>query len=183
MTCQDFFDVHLNNNDKCKLLQKEPSKYTWQLESASKFSPHPVQDEEPLIRQIISPIHLDTDSKTLKPTAFDDVFNKGLSVNRSHLITSEAQVIDAASLKTKVFNITNPEKPQRKLHALTKFVAINIRTLTDYENNFGLGIYDTALERDSSHADICHISVDNKQNQRSIRSKLLDLANQNLTVI
>ena len=183
MTCQDFFDVHLHNNDKCKLLQKERDKYAWQQETASRFSPLPVQDEESLIRQIISPIHLDNDSKTLKPTAFDDVFNKGLSVNRFNFITNEAQVIGAASLKTKAFNAINPAKPQRELHALTRFFAVNIRSLTDYENKFGLGIYDTALELDSSHADICHVSIDSKQNQRSIRSKLLDLANKNLTVI
>lgn len=182
MTCQEFFDAHLHNKDKCKLLQKEASKYSWQLESASKFSPAPVDGDEKLLRQIISPIHLENDSKTIKPTAFDDVFNKGLSVNRNQYIASEAKVVDSALLKIKSYNEANIEKPQRGLHGLAGFISIEIREIKDYEDNLALGVYDTALESDASHADICHITEDNKQNQRSVRSKLVDLANKDLTL-
>lgn len=182
MTCQEFFDTHLHNKDKCKLLQKEASKYSWQLESASKFSPAPVHDNEKLLRQLISPIHLEIDSKTIKPTAFDDVFNKGLSVNRGQYVFSELQVVDSALLKIKSYNLANIGKPQRDLHGLAGFISMEIRGIKDFESNLALGVYDTALESDASHADICHITEDNKMNQRSIRSKLVDLANKQLTM-
>ena len=182
MTCQEFFDAHLNNKEKCKQLQKEASNFEWQLQSASKYSPAPVQDDEKLLRQIISPIHLEFDFKTIKPTAFDDVFNKGLSVNRIQHIASEAAVMNSALLNIEFYNEANSEKPQRNLHGLAEFVSLEIREIKDFENKLALGVYDTALESDASHADICHITEDNKKNQRSIRSKLLDLANKRLTI-
>lgn len=182
MTCQEFFDTHLHNKTKCKLLQQEVSKYLWQSEVASKFSPAPVQNDEELIRQIISPIHLEANSSTIKPTAFDDVFNKGMSVNRQQYVESAGRIVETAQLKIQSYNDTNIDKPQRGLYALASFISSEIREVKDYEDNFALGVYDTALESDISHADICHITQDNKQNQRSIRSKLVDLANKHLSL-
>ncbi len=82
MTCQEFFEKHRGDNDKCKHLQKEPLRIEWQKETASKHSPKPVSDAEDLSRQVFSPIHIDIDSKSLKPSALSDAENKGLSVFR-----------------------------------------------------------------------------------------------------
>jgi hypothetical protein len=174
MNCLEFFTFHSNNRDKCKELQKQAAKIQWQLESASIFSPSIVTDEEMLIRQIILPIHLENDLKTIRPTALDDVFDKGLSVNRLNYKSIE-DISDTASKRAQEYNEQYREKPQRSLHSLIAFLTSEVRKLLDHENNIALGVYDTALEQDNSHGDICHL-ISGKQSQRSIRSKLLDIA-------
>jgi hypothetical protein len=82
MDCLDFFKINASNADKCKLLQDNPQQaLDWELAcSASEYSPGRVQDCEILHRQIFHPIHLDDETGKLKPAAFDDASNKGLSV-------------------------------------------------------------------------------------------------------
>jgi hypothetical protein len=182
MNCIEFFSQNSTNIQKCKLLQdiQEDTLLTWELETASEHSPCPVKDTEYLYRQIISPIHYDEETNTLTPTAFDDASNKGLSVNRESYATEE-QISCMAYERVNSFNISNPDKPQRTFSGIVRFFCNDVRQITikmqqDLYPIRGFCVYDTALEYDESHSDICQI-VKNKAHGRSARSKLRDLAN------
>jgi hypothetical protein len=182
MNCIEFFSLNSSNTQKCKLLQdiQEVILLSWELETASEHSPCPVKDTEYLYRQIISPIHYDEETNTLTPTAFDDASNKGLSVNRESYITEE-QVTGMAYGRVNSFNISNPDKPQRKFSGIVRLFCNDVRQITikmeqDLYSTRGFCVYDTALDYDRSHSDICQI-VKSKAHGRSARAKFRDLAN------
>lgn len=179
MSSKEFFEKHSNNPSKCEHLNKEPLRLVWQNEPASKYSPGPVSDDENLCRQVFSPIHIDMDNKTLKPTALSDAENKGLSVFRlAH--TKESEIINAGHSKALNDNLAG--KPPRDFVATINMNAGEVRTIKNHEGKPGFGIYDTALEHQISHSDICHVEP-GKQSFRSIRSKLLEIVQKNLTLI
>lgn len=70
-----------SESSKCKAYRSEAEDCICEKESVSKYSPCAVQDNEDLIRQIYSPIHVDEDGR-LKPLAFEDASNRGMSVNK-----------------------------------------------------------------------------------------------------
>jgi len=74
MMCIDFFSQDRENTQICKLLQEisVETLLAWELQIASKHSPGPVRNEEVLYRQILNPIHYDTEANTFTPTAFND---------------------------------------------------------------------------------------------------------------
>ncbi len=55
----------------------------------SEHSPGPVSDGEFLIRHIFSPLHVDAETRTLRPQAFQDLWGAGLSVTRKDLVSRE----------------------------------------------------------------------------------------------
>ena len=181
MNCIEFFTQNSSNKDKCKLLQKEPQDklLAWELETASKYSPGPVSNAELLHRQIISPIHFDEETNSFTPMAFDDASDKGLSVNREPYITEE-QISCMARARVDSFNISNPDKKERSFSGIVHFLCNDVRQITvntaqGLSPIRGFCVYDTALEDDKSHSDICQIV--SKGDGRSARSKLRDLAN------
>ena len=186
MKCIDFFSQNYGNSQICKLLQEIPieKQLAWEREVASEHSSGPVGNEEILCRQIFSPIHYDRETNTLTSTAFDDVSNKGLSVNRWKY-TSKDQIDQAAISRAENHNILNPDKPQRTFNGAVRFVCKDIRSITvrteeDASPVRGCAVYDTADQNDRSHADICQI-VKNKAHARSVRLSIRDLANKFLS--
>lgn len=185
MTGIDFFKTNFGNLQICKLLQgeKEETLVAWELEKAMECSPCPVDNEEILIRQIFSPIHYDTESNTLTPTAFEDAANKGLSVNRLNY-SSEEEIHCLATDRANEYNVENTDRSPRSFAGIIQFICKDIRNITATVDNSilrGFVVYDTSDPNDISHADICQI-VKNKQAGRSIRSKIRDLANSYLAV-
>lgn len=184
MGCRSFFDENIGNATKCKLLQEisQDELNSWEVESASAFSPGVVENSEILYQQIVDPTHFDPVRQTLKPTAFQDSANKGLSVNRLKHSTF-ASLVQRGMSRAEEYNGRNPEKGIRSLWGFACFDAQEIRqiyTKSDNDVDFrGLFIFDTALADDISHADICQGVKGDKQG-RSIRSKLYDLAKKNL---
>ncbi len=151
----------------------------WELESASEYSPCPVTDEEILYRQILSPIHYDEETNTFTTAAFSDASSLGMSVNRIKY-TSEDHISRMAINRVEQHNESNPNK-QRSFSGTVCFVCGDIRQITvqnedDVKPLRGFCVYDTALEHDQSHADICEI-VKKKSHTRSIRLSIRDLAN------
>ncbi len=186
MNCIEFFKQNSSNKEKCKILQNEPQDklLAWELETASEHSPCPVSNTEFLFRQIISPIHFDEDTGQITSAAFDDASSIGLSVNRE-LYTNKENVSQMAKDRVDSFNQTNLHKPQRNFAGIVKFVCNDIRQITIHTNQSesplrGFCVFDTALEHDKSHSDICQI-VKSKGDGRSARSKLRDLANNFIT--
>ena len=178
--CIEFFSDNSENKEKCKLLQKmsQDILLSWERESASKYSPSPVRDEEILCRQIFSPTHYDEETQEFTSTAFDDASSIGMSVNRLDY-TSVDNVAQAANGRVTTHNESNLK--QRSFPGIIKLNCDDIRKITVQDEGSnpirGYCIYDTALEHDESHADICQIVKTKSQHGRSIRLKIRDIAN------
>lgn len=183
MTCRDFFTENAENSDRCKLLQQLPMEVilSFESESASEHSPGPVADDEHLWRQIINPTHFDAAANQLKVTAFSDVSDKGGSVNRGY--ADYDMLYAAAQERIAELNRKKPEM-NAELVGLVRLECAAVRSITTDINSPGLPIrgfivVDTALEGNESHADICQI-LSQRAQSRSVRSKLVDLANEYL---
>lgn len=180
--CSDFFTAHAADGERCKALQKldEATVLAWERESASEFSPGPVENNEVLYRQMLNPTHYDSVNNILKATAFSDTSDKGGSVNRANFQTYEHAVQAAAARVAQI----NERKADGAKVELWKIIELSsqdirgIRTLAqpDLPSRQAFAIFDTALEDAPSHADICQV-VSGSATGRSARSKLLDLAN------
>lgn len=123
----------------------------------SKYSPGVVDDSENLARQIYSPIHLDKDNK-INAAFFTDVFDKGLSTNR--MMHSNADKIHSSGQST-AKRIREERDPAR---AYIGFVSANtgdIRAILEEGLRRVYCVYDSSLEIDPSHADICMIRPEN----------------------
>lgn len=152
-------------SQKCKLLaDKHGEAIALEKISVSEFSPGPVVNEEYIARQIFSPIHIEDDN-SIKSTAFDDVTNKGLSVNRMMFV--EVDAIHSNGLEkekrdnAKAFESGRPEKANR---AYLGFIQAKVETVRDYydEDARVYSIYDSSLSSNREHADICMINQDTK---------------------
>jgi len=173
--CRDFFCAHLNDSNKVDALIQESDRIAWEGISASEHSPEPVANGEVLCRQLVQPIHFQEDG-SINPTAFDDVMNKGLSTDRlkyRDIAESRSEGVERAERHNAEF----PLKPQRELVALAKFNVSEVRSITAMNtNDRAVAVYDTALPANPAHADVCVVVEKTKENKRSIRSKLYDVA-------
>ena len=173
--CRDFFCAHTNDANKVDALIQESDRIAWEEISASEHSPKPVENSEVLCRQLVQPIHFQDDG-TIDPTAFEDVMNKGLSTDRlkyRDLAESRSEGVERAERH----NVDFPLKPRRELVALAKFNVAEIRGITAMNtSDRALAVYDTALPANPAHADVCVVAEKTKENKRSIRSKLYDVA-------
>jgi len=170
--CRDFFALNATNRDFVKGLQKTPNPVAWETLSASDHSPGPVQPGELLYRQVMHPIHVDVETRSLKPTAFDDAANKGLSVERlSHVALADIQQAgrDRAAAQRKL----GVSHADRKLHAVAELSADEIRAILDENQQRGFAIFDTANCENRAHADICQV-VSTRKSGRSVRSQLIE---------
>lgn len=180
--CADFFTEHETDKDRCKALQsiKAETLLAWEQECASEHSPGPVYNSEILYRQMLNPTHYDPVNKILKVTAFSDTSDKGGSVNRANHVT-KVEVLAAAQRRVAQINERKTPGSEVELWQLIELNCSDVRAIltpsnSEVPNSRAFGVYDTALEHDRSHADICQI-VSGKETGRSVRSKLLDLAN------
>lgn len=185
MGCREFFDANRGNPQKCKLLQEiAPGVLLqWEQESASEFSPGIVLDEEILYQQIVDPTHIAPSGEGLKPVAFQDSSNKGLSVNR--VIHSTVQILIQRGIeRAEKFNLENPMRPAKTLWGFAKFKTERVRQIiAEYVGQRAFYVYDTGNPDDPSHADICQCVKDvkqaakeTKQAVRGIRFSLYDMA-------
>lgn len=138
-----------------------------------------MNNEEFVYRQAPSPLFYDSLTGKLTPTAFDEVFNRGCSVDReSHASIDE--IYQRGFERVKKYNAENPEKPERIFSAVAKLSCAEVRSHV-LNGVRSMGIYDTALEENRSHAEICQLSQPSKASKRSIRSHLFSIA-QTLTL-
>jgi hypothetical protein len=181
--CRIFFELNAGNPKKVELLQLQDAKVGWENFSASSYSSHPVDIDENLARMVFNPIHIDAETGGLKPSAVSDVKDKGCSVNRLSLISIEQSIADAQAIAT-LKNNQHPEKPTRRVCGVAKLAVRDIRLILVGDMARAFGVYDTALENNRSHADICQlVSEKNKQQSRSARLQLFELVNRGLQTI
>ena len=117
----------------------------------------------------------------MKPTAFEDASDKGLSVNRMSYVGLEAVRV-MAEARAQYWNAQFPSKVQRTLVGYSDFSAKEVRSILTAvpAPHRALAIYDTAKPDYLSHADVCQI-VSSGQGGRSARSQMRELANGRLT--
>ena len=177
MDCKEFFQsTEGQGKEKCKSLwlKAEQELIAWESECASELSPGCVISSETVVRYWINPVHIDSDTGNLKPTAFADLSNKGLSVNRTSYTTLE-EVKKAAEIRVCDYNINNLDKPQRQLVSFSSFFVGTLREMVSTKTGCRLlAVYDTAKEDDLSHADVCLISGA-PEDSRSARAQLREL--------
>jgi hypothetical protein len=170
-SAKDFFNSPELAKEKCKKLAEDIDKsIEWESESVSDYSPGVVEDTEDIARQIFSPIHIDSDSGEVKTAAFDDVSNKGLSVNRKKFVTDCA----LHELGEKLAEKYNDSKPNsnRKYMGYVYARTENIR-LTMENKIRVFTVYDTALKEIPHHADVCMLLHDLDESQNPPLTKKL----------
>lgn len=169
-SAKDFFNNLDLSSTKCNYLAKNyEQSLEWEKESVSTYSIGIVEDNENLARNIFSPIHFDKETASINSLAFNDIFDKGLSVLRLNYIDYE-QVVSIGVEKVK--NDLKNGKVDRQYKGYIFVEASKIRDcIFDFKR--AMAIYDTALSNISSHADMCNISV-TKGNRNLLRIFLRD---------
>lgn len=156
---QTFFHDTAQSNEKCHFLTDNHAlSLLWEQESVSLHSPGIVQDEECLARNIYSPHQYDKETGDLTSLAFDDVFNKGLSVLRLDYANHDA-----------IVQIGQEKK--KETHAYHGYVTAPALLIRRYEmdKKRAMAIYDTATIENPIHADVCSINASSKGNKKLLR--------------
>lgn len=185
--CREFFEENRGNKEVCKKLQTLPEskQVAWELESASRYSPGIVANAEVLCRQVLDPTHFDRVSGTIKPTFFNDASDKGASCHRLSYTSVDA-VKEMMIARAAATNINPPATGRRSPIGYTTFEAGEVRSIQVATNlqlpvatRRGAVVYDTGLEEDRSHADVCQL-VAGRQEGMSVRAQLWKLAKDRL---
>lgn len=174
--CEEFFELNATNEKKVAELQKVEDAAAWQKLCASKYSPGIVLPEESIVRHITHPTFIQTETQKIKPTWFNDVTNRGFSSDRINH-TTLAAVADRARRRADEWNAKNQDKEPRTFHSLGKLEVARLRGI-ERDGRPALGIYDTALEDNAAHADVCQLIPDSRQTERSVRYEMYDMAQQ-----
>lgn len=176
MDGKEFFEKYKGDKEMCKHLQNFDvgTLKNWEAESVSQFSPGVITDDEIIYQQILDPTNLDDSKTSLKPMAFDTASSIGMSTNRL-VGASMADIILRGHARAKSYNDAYPSAPQRSLWGFVPIPVSSVRKIvSDFSNDRGLFVYDTATQHDPSHADICQ-TIKEPRNFRSIRFTLYDL--------
>ena len=149
-----------NSKDISKQLAKNQEKaLEWEQVKTSKYSPGIVKNDETVVRQIFSPIHVDEETGEVKTAAFDDASNKGLSVNR--LAHASPEDIHQSGEK----KADTDRKSGKEDRAYLGFVEADVEKIrSDLEDNTRVfTVYDTALKKAIHHGDVCTIKQNDCQ--------------------
>ncbi len=175
----EFFSEHLASQEISKRLQElEPSlPLEWEAATVSVLSPGPVGNGETLCRQLFDPLSFDFEKQEPTPTAFDDLNNKGLSVDRVEVAGREV-IVSLGQAKAAADNVKPTTTRPRQLIGLCELKCGWLREFVGATGQRILAVYDTAMEGRTSHADACQIVKDKKE-FRSARARLWEHAKSN----
>jgi hypothetical protein len=185
--CQEFFQRQRDPKELGPELRSlaHETILPWELQSASEQSPSSIQNDELLYRQMLDPVHWNSQKHEFTPGAFTDVDSIGMSVNRIKFTTLEDLACRALERVVKHKQIY-PERPPRTFLGFTVLRCFEIREqMLQTENGELLrlfGVFDTASLEDKSHADICRLSGKESDKLHKARAKsiLWELGNQYL---
>ncbi len=182
MTCQQFFEENKDDPQRCKKLQLVDAKkqIDWESETASKYSPNPVENDEVLCRQVLDPTHYDKVKGTIAPTFFDDASSKGASCHRLSLTTPE-KIEELTFARVSEQNKNPPNTGLRVAIGYAEISASEVRGdfLGAEPPRRGADAYDNDKSDDVSHADICQLAS-GKHEGRSVRAQLFMIAKDRL---
>ena len=150
---------------KCIKLQEQYDKaLEWENISVSILSPGRVANDEMVMRIVYVPLHIDPESEELKPNAFDDALDKGLSVNRVQYADMNAIEKNAIKLAESL----SQERTPREYQGYVEVNVADVRAEYEYQKRI-FAVYDTALEGDQGqcHADVCALLSTNQHQELS----------------
>lgn len=176
--CRDFFERHKGSSEKVPALQREPDALLWEALTASLHSPGVVASDEQVLRLSFQPLHIDPESRSLKPSAVSDAKDKGFSVDRLGHTTKEASIELG---RKRALDAIEQGRTPRELQAVSILSVALVRSIQIDESR-AFGVYDTAREDNRAHADIC-LLVPGKQQWRSARFSLLELCDASLEIL
>lgn len=154
---------------KCiELAKNYDNALTLEAISVRQYSPGIVQDSENIARQIFSPIHLDKDNK-VNAAFFNDAFDKGLSTNRMQI--KSISDIHAAGENT-AKRIRDDRDPERAYFGFVSAITGDIRAIFEEGNQRVYCVYDSGLQLDPSHADVCMIRPENPPGMNSTKKAI-----------
>ncbi|WP_204313619.1 hypothetical protein [Stenotrophomonas maltophilia] len=164
--CLEFFESHLNDGEKVKALVKDGRGDEWLAAGlcASAFSPGVVTSDEVIVRQVHSPLHWDPETQVVKPGFYDDLTNKGLSVNR----VDHVEELDALTEESEA----RARSSNREAIGFVKFPASAAQEISKMVDGGSVGVFDTALQNDRSHADVCQTTGATRAHGRELRQKM-----------
>ena len=163
---------------KCEQYRKQFPNCECENSSVSDHSPALVQDDELLIRTIYSPVQINQVTGNADPAYFrKDARTRGLSVNRKeHINSSELR----SKIETKIARDQADGKERDENYLVVSATCGDIRSHIEEGGARLFCVYDTALEDDKSHADVCEAfeplpgSANRKKERMKISSRLFE---------
>ena len=135
----------------------------------SKYSLYPVDNSEALTRFVFSPMHISKNGN-LKPSIFSHVHLKGCSVQRESI----ASLFEISNFINNFLKINNKEEWKGVLMAKCSDLRnISVQGTT----NRSVCIYDTAKEKNTSHADIGQSQYILEADEAELRHDILEAFN------
>ena len=162
--CMELEAKHGQGKCKCAHYRNQFPDCACESESVSKHSPGSVDSSETLVRTIFREQDLGWDG-LVKPTHFrPEPSTRGFSVDRAHL---------AGVKKLKTSKHADP-----RFNGYLSFVAARcgeVRHLAVHEGKRLFCVYDTAIEENRAHADICQ-NVVLQSGDANRKSRMMDIA-------
>jgi hypothetical protein len=119
----------------------------------------------------VSPIHINMETGQLKRVAFDDAAHRGLSCNRQSCI-SEQDLTDKIEAKIAA-DAAAGKRGKDGFWRVARAKCSAIRSITRESGEREFCVYDTSLETDVSHVDVCQEVASPNSERRKIRYKLM----------
>lgn len=139
--------------------------------TTSKYSPHPVEDEEVLARFVFDPLHVRRNG-SLKSSLFSHVSHKGCSIQRDTIAAPQ----ELGAFVTLFLENQLTKKPDTKWHAVVTAPCKKIRALMqDASISRSVCVFDTAERVNPAHAELFQTQyVINEADQLELHKRLLD---------
>ena len=176
--CKELERRHRDSGCKCVHYREEFPDCECENTSVSDYSPTLVQDDELLIRTLYSPIQINQETGWVDPAHFrNDATKRGFSVNRK-LHISEAVL--RKKIEHKIACDRNEGKKRDDFFRIVTARSSDIRRQISKDGERLFYVYDTAVEEDVSHADICQAldphpgTPDRKMLKKKISSRLFE---------
>jgi len=139
---------------RCKRLAEQLCGCDCEAESVEpNLSPGVIRNYEVLLRYV--PLgHIDTDTRTIKPSLFSHAGQWGMSVDRNNYRTAESET----QVKTEYVGVVQA-------------TADAVRAISD-DLQRCFAVYDTALANNRAHADVCQIKFFTRSRDAEFRRRL-----------
>lgn len=142
--CKDLESKYGDDKCKCEYYREYFPDCQCECESVSSHSPGTVQHHEPLVRALFSRHHLDGENRPSLTYLRGSLGRRGFSVDRL-TYSNDTEII-------------SQKKHDAKFHGYLSFAGLNcdaVRALINTKGKRLYCVYDTALEQNIAHADIC----------------------------
>jgi hypothetical protein len=156
----------------CSAVTSEFPGFECENSSVSTYSPGTVADFETVRRLVFSPLHVDPHG-AFTPAAFHDALDKGASVDRA-MHCSEADSHSRGASKEAVKRAQGNADVAYVGFAsasVAEIRAIRATAQAGFERRV-FGVYDSGIQENAAHADLCQGSGFDKAARRSIRELL-----------